>query len=106
MMTNLGLLRYDRQRPHQLIPKIMRLHKLELTEVKGQYKGKRHIFKLKYLNDKEKESEKYFSVDTPESYPVWLSKIRNTIAEYRQLGARILIPPSERQQALEAQMDH
>lgn len=84
----------------------MRLHRLELSEIKGQYKGKRHIFKLKYLNDKEKESEKYFSVDTPESYPIWLSKIRNTIAEYRQLGARILIPPSERQNTQEAQMDH
>ena len=68
MMTNLGLFRYDRQRPHHYLPKIMRLHRLEVHEVKGAYKGKRNVFRLKYINDKEKESEKYFSVDNGELY--------------------------------------
>ena len=30
MMTNLGLFRYDRVRPLEFIPKIMRLHSLEI----------------------------------------------------------------------------
>mmetsp|Transcript_44174 Transcript_44174/g.58633 ORF Transcript_44174/g.58633 Transcript_44174/m.58633 type:complete len:163 (+) Transcript_44174:2562-3050(+) len=80
ILTNLGMFRYDRSNPHRTIPKIMRLHRLELTEVKGSYKGKRHIFKMKYVNDKEKESEKYFSVDNQELYPIWLAKLRETIA--------------------------
>ena len=58
----------------------MRLHSLSMNKIKGQYKGKRNIFKLNYINDKEKMSEKYFSVDHMEHYEPWLEKIRNTIS--------------------------
>lgn len=96
MMTNVGLFRYDPVRPHESIPKIMRLHKLEVVDVKGTYKGKRHVFKLKYVNDKQKDSEKYFSVDDSELYPVWLNKMRQTIKEYREIGAYNLVHPDDR----------
>ena len=96
MMTNVGLFRYDRVRPHEHIPKIMRLHRLEVIEHKGAYKGKRNIFRLRYINDKEKHSEKYFSVDNSELLPVWLAKIRQTIKEYSELGPNILVHPEDR----------
>ena len=86
MMTNLGLFRYDANRPHEFIPKIMRLHRLKVEEVKGVTKGKRNCFRLRYINDKEKESEKYFSVDSPELYPVWIEKVKEMIKEYREVG--------------------
>lgn len=96
VMTNLGLFRYDRVRPMETLPKIMRLHLLELFEVKGPYKGRKNVFRLKYINDKEKVSEKYFSVDDGELYQKWLSKIRLTIKDYAELGNKILQPPSAR----------
>ena len=76
IMTNMGMFRCDKQRPLELLPKIMRLHSLKLTKIKGQYKGKRNIFCLDYINDKEKISQKYFSVDQMEHYEPWLEKIR------------------------------
>ena len=97
IMTNLGLFRYDRVHPLENLPKIMRLHMLKVTEIKGVYKGKRNVFKLDYINDKEKMSEKYFFVDDAELYPVWVAKLRQTIKEYKELGNKILQPPSERQ---------
>ena len=54
-----------------------------------------NCFRLDYLNDKEKLSSKFFSVDEPEHYQVWLGKIRQTIKEYRELGSRILLAPSQ-----------
>ena len=76
----------------------MRLHRLEILEHKGAYKGKRNCFRLKYINDKEKPSEKYFSVDNSELLPVWLAKIRQTIKEYREMGPNLLVHPDDRAQ--------
>ena len=56
IMTNLGMFRYDRQRPMQFLPKIMRLHQLAISTKKGSYKGKNNVFVLDYINDKEKPS--------------------------------------------------
>lgn len=82
----------------------MRLHRLEVYEHKGTYKGKRNVFRLKYINDKEKESEKFFSVENAEEYPIWLEKMRLTIKEYRELGKGILVHPADRKKPSEADM--
>ena len=66
IMTNLGLFRCDREMPLEILPKIMRLHRLKLTAVSGILNGKRNCFRLDYLNDKEKVSQKFFSVDDNE----------------------------------------
>ena len=56
IMTNLGMFRYDRNKPLQILPKIMRLHQLAVSRKKGNYKGKNNCFVLDYINDKEKPS--------------------------------------------------
>jgi len=33
LMTNLGLFRYEREAPLEMLPKIMRLHRLKLTPI-------------------------------------------------------------------------
>lgn len=76
------------------LPKIMRLHRLKLEELKGSYSGRRYCFKLIYINDKEKESEKIFSVDDLETYNSWIRKIKKTLEEYRRLGNNILLSPA------------
>lgn len=61
------------------------------------HNGRPYCFRLDYINDKEKLSFKIFSVDDSELYPLWISKIKKTIKEYRELGDRILLAPSQRQ---------
>ena len=51
IMTNLGLFRYKREAPLETLPKIMRLHRLKLTQIAQVYNGKRNCFKLDYIND-------------------------------------------------------
>ena len=99
VMTNVGMFRYDRQQPLEITPKIMRLHMLAMTPVKGMYNGRPNCFRLDYLNDANKMSAKYFSVDEGEYYQEWLLKIKTTIKQYRELGNRILLPPSQLQTA-------
>jgi len=96
IMTNLGLLRYTRQNPLESLPKIMRLGSLLLTPLKGEFKGRRNVFRLDYLNDKDKMSEKYFSVESSELFNLWIAKIALTIQEYRQMGNAILKPIDQR----------
>ena len=57
----------------------MRLNSLNVQPIKGEYKGKINVFRLEYINDKEKLSEKFFSVDNSELYNVWIAKIRQTL---------------------------
>ena len=45
------------------------------------------------MNDNEKMSQKFFSVDQAELYQIWVTKIRKTIKEYNELGNRILLAP-------------
>lgn len=93
IMTNLGMFRYNRDTPMEILPKIMRLHGLSIQPVSGSYKGKRHVFILNYINDKEKPSQKYFSVDEPELYKVWTQKIREALQEYKKIGNRMIENP-------------
>ena len=51
ILTNLGLFRYDRLQPLEILPKIMRLHNLSLTPLKGIVNGRPNCFKLDYMND-------------------------------------------------------
>jgi len=51
IMTNLGMFRYDRSRPLEILPKIMRLHMLAATEIKGRHEGRPNCFRLDYIND-------------------------------------------------------
>ena len=62
---------------------------------KGSYKNKRNIFTLNYLNVKDKPSRKVFSVDDPELYKTWCTKISATLSEYRQNGPLMLLSPEE-----------
>jgi len=94
IMTNIGLFRCNREQPLQLLPKIMRLHRLKLEELKGSYSGRRYCFRLQYINDKEKESEKIFSVDDQETYNMWIKKVKKTVEEYRRLGNSMLLSPA------------
>ena len=94
VMTNMGLFRCNRDTPLEILPKIMRLHMLRLEPLKGTYSGRRYCFKLEYINDKEKQSEKIFSVDDQETYNIWLRKIKKTLDDYRSLGNSILLPPA------------
>ena len=71
----------------------MRLFQLKLTVMKGIHNGKRNVFRLDYINDKEKASYKLFSVDDNEQYNVWISKIRQTLEEYKKIGNNILQSP-------------
>lgn len=96
MMTNLGMIICDPNLTDEAIPRIFSVHRLEVKDIKGSYKGRNNVFKLKFLNNKAKEIEKYFSVDKLELYPVWLNKIRQSIREYKELGTQILIPPIDR----------
>lgn len=74
----------------------MRLGQLVLTPLKGEFKGRRNVFRLDYLNDKEKMSEKYFSVESSELFNLWIAKITLTIQEYKQMGNAILKPIDQR----------
>ena len=51
IMTNLGMFRYDRRQPLEILPKIMRLPALTIAPMKGIHEGKRNCFKLDYTND-------------------------------------------------------
>ena len=86
IMTNLGMFRYDRRQPLEILPKIMRLPALTIAPMKGIHEGKRNCFKLDYTNDQEKRSTKIFSVDDADLYQVWIQKIRLTINEFRSLA--------------------
>ena len=93
MMSNIGVVRFDPARPLAVMPKILRLHGLSVARQKGYHKGRQRVFKLSYVNDKEKQSHKFFSVDDPEHYEPWFAKISEGINEYKRYDRRILLPP-------------
>ena len=56
---------------------------MSVVPSKGSYKGKRNIFTVNCLNEKDKPSTKVFSVDDPDHYKTWLTKISQTLREYQ-----------------------
>ena len=44
---------------------------MSMVPSKGSYKSKRNILTINYLNEKDKQSSKIFSVDDPDLYKTW-----------------------------------
>ena len=79
---------------------VIRLYQMSMVPSKGSYKNKRNILTINYLNEKDKQSSKVFSVDDPDLYKTWCTKISQTLREFLQYGSAILLNPEEQAERL------